>query len=100
MSRKVLVTGAAGFIGSHLAERLIQLGYQVVGLDNFDDYYSPIMKWNNISALNKTDNFELEQGDIRDESLLTRIFKTNHIDAVIHLAARAGVRPSIKQPLV
>jgi len=100
MSRKVLVTGAGGFIGSHLAERLVHSDYQVIGLDNFDDFYSPIVKWNNISALNKTDNFELEQGDIRDESLLTRIFKTNHIDAVIHLAARAGVRPSIKQPLL
>jgi UDP-glucuronate 4-epimerase len=100
VSRKVLVTGSAGFIGSHLAERLVRLGYQVIGLDNFDDYYSPAIKWNNISGLNTIDNFKLEQGDIRDESLLNRIFKTNDIDALVHLAARAGVRPSMKQPIL
>jgi len=100
MKRKALVTGAAGFIGSHLAERLVCLGYQVVGLDNFDDFYSPTIKWNNIRTLNTTDNFRLEQGDIRDESLLTRIFEANDIDEVVHVAARAGVRPSIEQPLL
>lgn len=100
MSGKVLVTGAAGFIGSHLTERLVCLGYQVVGLDNFDDFYSPTIKWNNIRTLNTTNNFRLEQGDIRDESLLTRIFRASDIDAVVHLAARAGVRPSIEQPLL
>jgi UDP-glucuronate 4-epimerase len=100
MSGKVLVTGAAGFIGSHLVERLVHLGYQVVGLDNFDKYYPPTIKWHNIRTLNTANNFRLEQGDIRDESLLTRIFEANDIDEVVHLAARAGVRPSIEQPLL
>ena len=100
MKRKVLITGTAGFIGSHLTERLVRHGYQVVGLDNFDDFYSPAIKWNNIRALKTVDNFKLEQGDIRDESILTRIFKMNDIDTVVHLAARAGVRPSIQQPLL
>ncbi len=96
----LLVTGAAGFIGSHLAERLVNLGYHVVGLDNFDDYYSPAIKWHNIQALKTKGGFHLEQGDIRDTSLLNRIFETNHIEAVVHLAARAGVRPSLEQPLL
>jgi len=100
MREVVLVTGAAGFIGSHLAERLLCLGYRVVGLDNFDDFYSPAIKWNNIRALNTKGNFRLEEGDIRDESILARIFEANDIDVVVHLAARAGVRPSIEQPLL
>lgn len=100
MSSKVLVTGAAGFIGSHLVELLLDLGYQIIGLDNFDDFYSPAIKRHNIRNLNGANDFLLEQGDIRDEPLLARIFKTNDIDTVVHLAARAGVRPSIKQPLL
>jgi UDP-glucuronate 4-epimerase len=96
----LLVTGAAGFIGSHLAERLVNLGYHVVGLDNFDNYYSPAIKWNNIRTLKTKDGFHLEQGDIRDTSLLNRIFEANNIEAVVHLAARAGVRPSLEQPLL
>ncbi len=100
MSEVVLVTGAAGFIGSHLAERLLRLGYQVVGLDNFDDFYPPTIKWNNIRALEAEDGFRLEKGDIRDTSLLTRIFSENGINVVMHLAARAGVRPSLEYPLL
>jgi UDP-glucuronate 4-epimerase len=100
MNAKVLVTGAAGFIGSNLSERLVQLNYQVIGLDNFDDFYSPAIKWNNISSLANAGNFRLEQGDVRDTATLERIFKTNDIDIVVHLAARAGVRPSIEKPLL
>ena len=100
MKGTVLVTGAAGFIGSHLSERLVHLDYQVIGLDNFDDFYSPAIKWNNISTLSVASNFQLEQVDIRDTASLTRIFKTNSIDIVVHLAARAGVRPSIEKPLL
>jgi UDP-glucuronate 4-epimerase len=100
MKSKVLITGAAGFIGSHLAEYLVHLGYQVIGLDNFDDFYSPAIKWNNIHALKEEKNFNLKQGDIRDESLLAHIFQMNDINVVIHMAARAGVRPSIQQPLL
>lgn len=100
MNKSALVTGAAGFIGSHLSDKLVQLEYQVIGLDNFDDFYSPSIKWQNISALEKASNFKLEQGDIRDTGLLNHIFRTNDIDIVVHLAARAGVRPSIENPLL
>jgi UDP-glucuronate 4-epimerase len=96
----VLVTGAAGFIGSHLAGRLLSRGYRVVGLDNFDDYYPPAIKWQNIRALEPGDGFQLKEGDIRDAPLLARIFSVNNISVVVHLAARAGVRPSLEQPLL
>ncbi len=100
MKKAVLVTGAAGFIGSHLVERLLCLGYQVVGLDNFDDSYSPAIKWKNIHALREKDGFLLVEGDIRDALLLGHVFSENGIGAVVHLAARAGVRPSLEQPLL
>jgi UDP-glucuronate 4-epimerase len=100
MNETVLVTGVAGFIGSHLAERLLSIGYRVVGLDNFDDYYSPIIKLDNIQSLQATDGFQMVQGDVRDTGLLARIFSENEISMVAHLAARAGVRPSLEQPLL
>ncbi len=98
MTGTVLVTGTAGFIGSHLAGRLIHLGYHVVGIDNFDDYYSPEIKRANVRALAETDAFECIEGDIRDESLLARVFSEHDVVTVMHLAARAGVRPSMRQP--
>lgn len=98
-NKTVLVTGAAGFIGSHLSERLVQLNYLVIGLDNFDEFYSPDIKWKNIKALTKAENFQLIQGDIRDTDVLRDIFQKHDIDIVTHLAARAGVRPSIDKPL-
>jgi len=100
MKGSVLVTGAAGFIGSHLAERLVQLGYRVVGLDNFDDYYPMAIKRDNIRSLEAEEGFRMVEGDVRDASLLTRIFSENSIDLVAHLAARAGVRRSLEQPLL
>lgn len=100
MKDTVLVTGAAGFIGSHLVPRLLSLGYRVVGLDNFDNYYSPAIKWDNIRAVGTKDSFQLTEGDIRDTTLLSRVFSENDIGLVVHLAARAGVRPSIAQPLL
>ena len=100
MKKVVLVTGAAGFIGSHLAERLLDLGNRVIGLDNFDDFYSPATKWHNIHALREKRAFELQQGDIRDIALLADIFSRNKIDIVVHLAGRPGVRPSLEQPLL
>jgi UDP-glucuronate 4-epimerase len=100
MKKVILVTGAAGFIGSHLTERLLGLGHQVVGLDNFDDFYSPEIKRNNIRNFTSTEGFSLVEGDIRDTELLEHIFSDRKIDIVAHLAARAGVRPSIQHPLL
>ncbi len=95
-----LVTGGAGFIGSHLIERLLSENYKVLCLDNFNDYYNPAIKWRNIEAVSQYANFQLIQGDILDEDLLKKIFQSNHFDGIVHLAARAGVRPSILQPLL
>jgi UDP-glucuronate 4-epimerase len=98
MSKTILVTGAAGFIGSHLSETLARHEYQVIGLDNFDDFYDPAIKRQNITTLSGLPNFRLEQGDVRDTALLNRLFQAKDITAVVHLAARAGVRPSIQNP--
>ncbi len=100
MKHSVLVTGAAGFIGSHLAERLLQSGYRVVGLDNFDEFYPPAMKRENAGVLQAYDNFKMVEGDIREACHLEDIFRNNDIEIVFHLAARAGVRPSLEQPLL
>jgi UDP-glucuronate 4-epimerase len=100
MKDTILVTGAAGFIGSHLAERLVRLGYRVVGLDNFDDFYPPDVKRDNIRSLEAEEGFYMTEGDIRDTSLLARVFSENDIRRVAHLAARAGVRPSLEQPVL
>jgi UDP-glucuronate 4-epimerase len=94
---KVLVTGAAGFIGSHLSERLLSEGGQVVGLDNFDDFYDPEIKRGNITDCLANDNFQLIEGDIRDRAAVDKALGGG-IDIIVHLAARAGVRPSIAQP--
>ncbi|OQX95765.1 epimerase [candidate division KSB1 bacterium 4572_119] len=93
-----LVTGGAGFIGSHLIERLLELGHEIDCLDNFNDYYDPKIKYSNIKKCNDFDNFKLIEGDILDEELLDQIFRQQQYDAIIHLAARAGVRPSVQQP--
>jgi len=103
---KILITGAAGFIGSHTAERALRQGHSVVGLDNFNYYYNPDFKRENVAAINATAaecgsgdvDFVMIEGDIRDKALLNQIFSQHKPDAVIHLAANAGVRPSIKNP--
>ena len=103
MKKGVLVTGGAGFIGSHLCQRLLQEGYKVVCLDNFDPYYDPAIKRRNleeIKATKEAKGFEFVRGDIRDKALLDDIFRRSSVDLIIHLAARAGVRPSIQQPLL
>ena len=89
---KVLVTGGAGFIGSHLVQRLLSLRHEVAVLDDFNDYYDPALK-----RANAAKEARLVEGDIRDEAALARAFEPAP-DAVIHLAARAGVRPSLEQP--
>ena len=94
------ITGAAGFIGSSLAERLLKEGNKVVGIDNFCDFYNPTIKENNIKEINLNENFKLYKNDIRDRQAIEKIFKENNIDVVIHLAAMAGVRPSIENPVL
>lgn len=93
------ITGVAGFIGSNLLTRLLDMGCKVVGLDNFDDYYDPDIKRNNIARHTTNPSFVLYHGSILDANLLNTIF-TNEplIDVVIHLAAKAGVRASIQNP--
>jgi UDP-glucuronate 4-epimerase len=98
----ILVTGGAGFIGSHLCERLVSDGVKVICLDNFDTFYDPSIKIKNTEAIRKKfpDLFELVTGDIRDREQLDKMFQKNRFDFVVHLAARAGVRPSLAEPLL
>jgi UDP-glucuronate 4-epimerase len=92
----ILVTGGAGFIGSRLAARLLAAGEQVVILDNFNTYYDPAIKRENIASLNK-DKLVLVEGDVRDEALMKRVFAEYHVHKVAHLAAMAGMRFSADQ---
>ncbi|GAC1513643.1 MAG: GDP-mannose 4,6-dehydratase [Chloroflexota bacterium] len=96
----ILITGSAGFIGSHLADAMLARGLRVVGLDNFDSYYDPEVKRRNISDAVKDPNFKLVECDIRDGEAVGRAFKLGPFAAIVHLAARAGVRPSITHPLL
>ena len=95
-----LVTGGAGFIGSHLIDRLLQNGERVVCIDNFDPYYDPQIKRRNISNCLSHETFELIEGDIRNIEALAAIFRKYSIKNLVHLAARAGVRSSIQAPLL
>lgn len=94
------ITGGAGFIGSSLSERLIKEGNKVVTIDNFCDFYNPKIKENNIKELSKSSNFKIYRKDIRDRQAIKEIFDENTIDIVMHLAAMAGVRPSIENPVL
>lgn len=98
VGRTVLVTGAAGFIGSHLCEALVARGDTVIGIDNFDPYYNPQIKRRNLAGLLAGERFTLIEGDINDPPALAAAFEPG-IEGVVHLAAKAGVRPSIAQPL-
>ena len=94
------ITGGAGFIGSSLAERLLEYGNSVVVIDNFNDYYDVGLKEKNVYELEKYDKFKLYRGDIRNYKDLERVVSENEIDYIMHLAAMAGVRPSIENPVL
>lgn len=94
---KALVTGAAGFIGSHLTERLLKDGWTVVGVDNFDAFYDPRIKRRNLAGSLSCPAFRLIEGDIRDRTAMEQAVEPD-TDVIVHLAARAGVRPSIVEP--
>jgi UDP-glucuronate 4-epimerase len=100
---RILVTGGAGFIGSHLVERLLARGDMVTVLDNFDTFYAPAIKKENTRAAAEgphRDKYVLVEGDIRDAQAVETVFARGSFDAVVHLAARAGVRPSIEDPVL
>ena len=102
---RILVTGGAGFIGSHLGERLLTSGHDLIVIDNFNDFYDPALKRKNIEAVARTASssgrdFILCEGDIRDTEFIAAVFGQEAPEAVVHLAAAAGVRPSILNPLL
>ncbi len=97
---KLLVTGGAGFIGSHLADRRLARGDRVVVLDDFNDFYDPARKRANAAPHANHPRYRLVEGDIRDRPLVFRLFAEERFDGVLHLAARAGVRPSLTQPVL
>ncbi len=100
MKKTVLLTGIAGFIGSHLATSLCERNCKVIGIDNFDDYYDPSIKRSNIKAITSLCNSDLTflEGDIRDYKFIAELFKNYDFDAIFHLAAMPGVRASIERP--
>lgn len=102
MAKKILVTGAAGFVGSHVAQLFIERGDMVVGLDNLDDYYDPQRKRANLAEIESVPsascNFRLVEGDVRDGALLKKVLAEGSFDAIVHLAAVAGVRASVDNP--
>ena len=95
-----LITGGAGFIGSSVTEKILKQGNKAIVIDNFCDFYDPKIKENNIANFIDNTSFKLYKKDIRDKQALKEIFEQNQIDIVIHLAAMAGVRPSIENPLL
>ncbi|MGA2093246.1 MAG: SDR family NAD(P)-dependent oxidoreductase [Sedimentisphaerales bacterium] len=104
---KAIVTGAAGFIGSHLCERLLKNGWSVVGVDNFDNFYAPQIKRDNIKDCLANSRFQMIEADVRDTGKMNDIVgkgadstSSPPAEVIVHLAAKAGVRPSIEQPLV
>ncbi len=97
--KNILITGGAGFIGSHLVEKLLaENSWRVSVIDDFNDFYSPAMKRANIASFLSNENFQLFEANIFDAESLRKIFSENRFDVIVHLAARAGVRPSLEQP--
>ncbi|MCH8136611.1 MAG: SDR family NAD(P)-dependent oxidoreductase, partial [Proteobacteria bacterium] len=95
---KILVTGAAGFIGFHTAKQLLQRGETVVGLDNFNDYYDVSLKESRAAILDDFDNFRMLRIELADRDAMEALFETEQFEKVVHLAAQAGVRYSIENP--
>jgi len=100
MSRTILVTGAAGFIGFHLAQRLLEAGDTVVGFDSVNDYYDPALKRARLALLAPHSSFSFIEGDLADRERVAALFAGQHFDVVVHLAAQAGVRYSLSNPHV
>ncbi len=99
MNKNILVTGGAGFIGSHLVERLLtEDSWNITVVDDFNDFYSPEIKRQNISAFTEDSRFTVAEVDIRDFDKLQQVFDKTKFNVVVHLAARAGVRPSLEEP--
>jgi UDP-glucuronate 4-epimerase len=105
VGKTILVTGAAGFIGSHTVEALVKRGDRVIGLDNLNDYYDPVRKEKNLREVTELalagkwpGTFQFLKGDIRDRQLVANLFSDHRFDAIVHLAAMAGVRVSIDDP--
>jgi len=98
MPEKILVTGAAGFIGFHLSKSLLDDGYEVLGIDNVNDYYDPNLKWARLDILKKYSNFKFDRINIADRNTLTAAFTNFKPQKVVNLAAQAGVRYSLTNP--
>src|SRR5438552_7163259 len=97
--RSILITGGAGFIGSHLINRLLaEGGWQITVVDDFNDFYDPAIKRENVRDRLSSPDFKLIEADIRDQAALRQAFRAPTFDCIVHLAARAGVRPSLKEP--
>ncbi len=99
LMKKLLITGGAGFIGSHLVDRLLKSDVEhITVIDDFNDFYDPSIKRANMSAHLKDPRYQISEIDIRDRTALEQVFTKNNFDCVVHLAARAGVRPSLSEP--
>src|SRR5688500_17922324 len=97
---EILVTGGAGFIGSHIVEALLARGERVIALDNFNDFYDPERKRRNVARFLSNPNFRVVSADIRDRAMLEHLFSTEPIRRIVHIAAMANPRFSIKDPLL
>ncbi|MEA4870296.1 MAG: SDR family NAD(P)-dependent oxidoreductase [Christensenella sp.] len=98
IEKTILITGSAGFIGYHLAKRLLLRGYRIAGVDSMNDYYDPALKRARLAELQKHERFSFTEGDLAEDGLVERLFRETRPDVVVHLAAQAGVRYSIENP--
>src|SRR4030081_3888003 len=97
--KQILITGGAGFIGSHLVDRVLaEGGWRITVVDDFNDFYDPAIKRENLRARLSNPDFKLIEADIRDQAALEQAFRDRVFGCIVHLAARAGVRPSLKEP--